>query len=78
MLVLAACDMNPQSDQGLESEPEYSSGSDEGCEYIEGEDEKEQVQLQPADNEIKGDFESVFPVGCQSRRLGTALGFRLI
>ena len=30
--VLAACDMNPQQDRGLESEPECSSGSDKGSE----------------------------------------------
>ena len=32
-----------QSDRGSEPEPEPSSGSDEGSEYIEGEDEQGQV-----------------------------------
>jgi len=42
-----------QSDRGSESEPESSSGSDEGSEYIEGEDGQEQVRLQSAENEIE-------------------------
>jgi len=48
-----------ESDQGSESEPESSSGSDEGSEYNESEDEQGQIQLQPAENEIEGDFECV-------------------
>ena len=72
LLVLAACNMNSQSDRGLESEPESSSGLDEGSECIEDEDEQEQVRLQPSENEVKGDFEWVFPVNCQLRRLGTS------
>ena len=48
-----------ESDPVSESEPESSSDSDEGSEYIESEDEQEQVQLQPAENEIEGDFECV-------------------
>ena len=51
--------MNPQSDRGLDSDPEPPSGLDEGSEYIDGEDEREQVRLQPAENEVEGDFECV-------------------
>jgi len=47
------------SDQGSESEPESSSDSDEGSEYNESEGEQERAQLQPAENEIEGDFECV-------------------
>jgi hypothetical protein len=44
----------------LESEPESSSGTDEGFEYNESGDEQEQVQLLPVENEIEGDFECVY------------------
>ena len=72
LLVLAARDMNLRSDRGSESEPECSSGLDEGFECVKGEGEQEQVLLQRAENEIEGDFECVFPVNCQLRRLGTS------
>jgi hypothetical protein len=52
----------------LESEPESSSGTDEGFEYNESGDEQEQVQLQPVENEIEGDFECVY-----SRLIGSIL-----
>ena len=71
LLVLAARDMNLRSDRGSESEPECSSGLGEGFECVKGEGEQEQVLLQRAENEIEGDFECVFPVNCQLRRLGT-------
>lgn len=48
-----------ESDRGSGSEPESEPGSDGGSEYIEDEDVQEQVQLQPAENEIEGDFECV-------------------
>ena len=48
-----------ESDRGSESEPESSSDSDEESEYNVSEEEQEQVRLQPAENEIEGDFECV-------------------
>ena len=54
-----------ESDQSSESEPEFAPGSDEEPDYNESEDEQEQVQLQPAENEIEDDFECVlsFSIG---------------
>jgi len=51
-----------ESDQSSESEPESLSGSEEGSEYNEGEDEQGQTRLQPVENEIEGDFECVCPL----------------
>lgn len=47
------------SDRVSESGQGPSSGSDIGSESIGSEGEQEQAQLQPAENEIEGDFESV-------------------
>ena len=46
-----------ESDQASESEEEEPSSSDEGSGYDESEGEQGQIQLQPAENEIEGDFE---------------------
>ena len=54
------------SDRGSESESESSSSSDEGSEYNGSEDEREHVQLQPAENEIEGDFECVCSLSISS------------
>ena len=56
-----------ESDRGSESEPEPSSDSDEESEYNVSEEEQEQVRLQPAENEIEGDFECVCSL-CESGR----------
>lgn len=55
-----------EPDRGSESEPESSSGTDEGFEYNESGDEQEQVQLQPVENEIEGDFECVYSLLIES------------
>ena len=46
-----------ESSTGSESEAESSSSSDEGSEYNAPEGKQGQNRLQPAENEIEGDFE---------------------
>ena len=60
---------SPESDRSSESEPESLPGSDQESTYNGSEDEQEQVQLQPAENEIEGDFECVpsFSIGLMLR-----------
>ena len=47
------------SDRVSESEPESEPGLEGESENSESEGEEEQTQLQPAENEIEGDFEYV-------------------
>ena len=47
------------SDRVSESEPDSPSGSEEETENSESEDGQDKTQLQPAENEIEGDFEYV-------------------
>lgn len=48
-----------ESDGSSESEQGPSSGSGEESECDGSDGEQEQIQLQPAENEIEGDFECV-------------------
>lgn len=48
-----------EPERAPESEQGFSPGSDEEPEDNESEGEQDQIQLQPAENEIEGDFECV-------------------